>query len=107
MVFALAGAQQFEFGPRSYEAFDGVKHIDEVAPVRGDESGPDLSAPVLVLVPYLSYGDVKAPLQFGEQGPDHGAFLLQAVHVAQQDVEFNPSDPHGLNAIGCPVRVRW
>src|SRR5688500_17798632 len=81
-----------------------------MAPVRGDESGPDLGAPVLVMVTDLGHGDVEPPLQLGEQRPDHGAFLLEAVHVPQEDVEFNPSDPHGVNAsdraqmVSSPIR---
>ena len=90
----LPCAEEFEFGPGCHEAFDGGQHLHDVCPVCCHQAGAQLRAPVLLMVPDLGHGDIKAALQLGQERPHHGALLLQAVNVAQKDVEFNPADPH-------------
>lgn len=98
LVFAVevpaSGAEQFEFGTGGDEAFDGVKHLDEVRPVRCNKACAEPDSAVLVLVADLRGGHLEAPFQLGDKRPHEGAFLLQAVHIAEEDVEFDPPDPH-------------
>ena len=48
------------------------------------------------LVPHLGDGDVEATPDLCEQRPDDRALFLEALDVAQEDVEFDPADPHAL-----------
>lgn len=45
-------------------------------------------------------GDRVLPLQFGDYRPNQRTLLLQGVHVAEEEVEFDPSDPHCFEAYG-------
>jgi hypothetical protein len=56
------------------------------------------------VVPHLRDGYIEAALELGQQRPDDGAFLLQALDVAEEDVEFNPADPHAVIVAIAPQR---
>lgn len=98
LIFAvqlpLPCAKQLKFRPGSHETFNGVEYLLKVGVVRGHHGSANQSAPVLVLEAGLSCGDLKAALEFGDQRPDQRTLLLQAVNIAQQDIKFDPPDPH-------------
>ena len=56
---------------------------------------PDPGAPVQILGAGLGGRHREATLQFGHDGPHHRALLFERVHVTEQQVEFQPADPHG------------
>ena len=55
----------------------------------------------------VGHGDVEAALELGQHRAHHGAFLLQAVDVAEEDVEFNPADPHAFIVSSAPQLPFW
>src|SRR6478736_20226 len=93
----LPCAEEFEFGPGRHEAFDAGQHLHDVCPVCCNQAGAQLRAPVLLMIPDLGHGDIKAALQLRQERAHHRALLLQAVNVAQKDVELNPADPHAIS----------
>ena len=107
VVVPLPCAQQFDFRPSGHKAFDGVEHLHEVGAVSCHQAGAHLRAPVLVVVTHLSHGHVILALDVSQQWPDNRAFLLQALNVAQEDVEFDPADPHGFSLAKYGCEARW
>ena len=80
--------------------FDRVEDVDDVFAPGCDEAYADAGAAVEVEVVCFGDGHVILSLQFGNDRPDDRAFLLQRVHIAEQQVEFGPANPHGLSVSG-------
>ena len=89
-----AGAEQVNPGTIGHVILRGVEHFNDVGPVRPDESDAEPCAPVQVVMVDFGDGDVEAFAHFGNDGPDYRAFLLQGMDISQQQVQFNPTDPH-------------
>lgn len=95
MELTLPCAQQLKLRPGSDETFNGVEHLLKMRVVRGHHGSAYERPPMLVLQPGFSGRHVETPPELGHQGPYQRALLLEAVHIAQKDVELNPTDPHG------------
>ena len=72
-----------------------IEHIPQVGQFRADRGDADHGAPVQVVRPHLGHRHLGAATQIGQQRAQQAALLLQRVHVAQQQVELDPPDPHG------------
>lgn len=94
MQLPLPCAEQLELRPGGHEPFNGVEHLLEMRVIRGHHSGSNQRPTMLVLKPGFGSRDLEAPLQLGYQGPQQRALLLEAMDIAQKDVELNPTDPH-------------
>jgi hypothetical protein len=97
-VFAVevpaSGAEELQFGARGDEALDGVEDLHEMSPVCCHGACADEHTAILVQVPGLGGGDLETPFQLGDHRAHEGTFLLQAVYLAEEDVELDPRDPH-------------
>ena len=95
MQLSLTCAQQLKLGPGSHEPFNGVEHLLKVCVVRCYHGRPNKCSSVLVLQPCFGSRNLEAPLQLGHEGANQGALLFEAMDITQEDVEFNPTNPHG------------
>ena len=59
-----------------------------------DDACADPGAAVQVETAGLGSSDLILASQLGNNRPDDSALLLQRVHIAEQDVELDPADPH-------------
>ena len=87
-VDGVVADSRIQFRPRRHEAFDGGQHLNEMRPVRRDQPDADKGAPVLVLQSGLGHGNVEAALELGHHRAHHGALLLQAVDIAEEDIDL-------------------
>src|SRR5665811_1187497 len=98
LIIALAepaaSGQHFDLRSACDEVLDRVEHIDHVLAVCSDHGGAYSGPAMQIEVVNLGSGDLKRATQVGDDGPHDRAFRLQRMHVAQQEVEFDPADPH-------------
>ncbi len=89
-----AGRQQLDLRALGYETLSLVQNLDHAAAVPGDQAHTDGRTPVQILVIDLSYRGVIPPPEAGQDRAHHCPLGLQRMHVAKQQVEFDPTDPH-------------
>ena len=105
----LPCAQQLKLRPGSHEPFNGVEHLLKVRMVGGHHSCTHQRSPMLVLHARFSGRNLETPLELSHEGPYQRPLLLEAMDIAQEDVELNPTDPHGslsLQKTGARLRLR-
>ena len=86
--------QQFHLRARGDEALCGVEHIHDVRPVARHHGQPDAGPAVQLLRPGFGGRHAEPALQLGHDGAHRGALLFERMHVAEQQVELEPADPH-------------
>jgi len=69
-------AEQVHPGTVGHVILRGVEHLNDVGPVRTDESDAEPGAPVQVVMVDFGDGNVEAFSHLGDDGPDNRAFLL-------------------------------
>lgn len=88
-------AEQLDLRAGGDQPLDPLEHLDHVGGVGGDEPRGDSGTPVQVLPIGLRDGDIESAPDLGHERAHHRALGLQRVHVAEQQVELDPSKPHG------------
>ena len=77
-----------------------VEHLGDVPGVRGHHRHADEGAAVEVEVSGLGDRDRVLALQLGDDRAHHGALLLDAPDVAEQQVELQGADEHVVSRAG-------
>jgi uncharacterized protein (DUF1810 family) len=86
--------------------FDRIKDLDDVSAVRGNERRSDRGAPVQVERVDLGRRYPEPALHFRDHRAHDRALVLERVDVAEEQVELEPSDPHGAKPVILPRRRR-
>lgn len=88
--------KQFELGLTGDQAFGTVQQVDNMGLLAGDAAHPYTGSPMQLHMIDFGCADLKASSQFGDHRADQRPLLLQRMDVAEQQVEFDPADPHLL-----------
>lgn len=96
------GREQFELHPARDEAFDAIQHIDNMMWFAGDTTDPDGCPAVQPNMIDFGDTDLKPASQFGDHRAHQGTLFLDRVHIAEQQVELDPTDPHAAILASAP-----
>jgi hypothetical protein len=87
--------EQFELRPGRDQPLRVVEDIDDMAPIRPDQSHADSRPAMEIEMLHLGGAELELVSQISDQRPYQGALLLQGVHIAQPQVELDRTEPHG------------
>ena len=98
-----ANRQQLQLGPRGHQSLRGVKHVHDVFAVRRHHGHADIGAAVQFLAAGFGGRHSESPLQFCDYGANGRPLLLERMHIPEQQIELQPTNPHAGRAQGVGV----
>lgn len=91
---AAVRGEQFELTTAGHQMFGTVQELDDMAMITGDAGQSDHGPPMQLVMINFGRTDLEPSAQLGYQGSYDGPFLLQRMHITEQQVELDPPDPH-------------